>query len=152
MRKRLWIGALVVLISAVAVSVLTTGCESFKPKPPPDPDPPATAPEDTDFPDATGKWDIELRTNGTEFLLLPKSLTMTLVQTGDEVKGHWTLGVVDGDVDEDGNVELLLRVTVEPLFFDFEGEIDEDEDEMSGEWKSNFPPPRDEGTWKAEKD
>ena len=83
--------------------------------------------------------------------MLPGGLSMTLIQTDDEVEGHWTFGEVDGDVEEDGDVEFRFT-SVEPVMFNFEGEVEDDGEEMSGEWTSTLPPPKHEGTWKAERD
>ena len=145
-----WSSSLLVCVAAVATG-LFLGCEMFKPKPPPAPD---VSPPDADegVSGISGTWEIEFKTNGTEFAVVPGGIGMTVIQTDDDVEGNWTLGEVDGEVEEDGDVELTLRSTFAPIVFNLEGEIEDDGEEMSGDWTSSFPPPKHEGTWKAERE
>ncbi|NQT93896.1 MAG: hypothetical protein HQ559_14140 [Lentisphaerae bacterium] len=138
-----------VLIVVVAAAAITTGCEAFKSRPK-EPDP---QPKSGDPPNLTGSWDIELRTNGAVYVAAPGGIGMTIIHTDDEIEGNWDLGDVEGEVDTDGEVELKLRMTIAPIsiFFRLKGEVEEDGDTMSGDWIATLPPPRDEGTWKAER-
>lgn len=164
MRKRQewWLATVMLVSVAVIGGMLFAGCEYFKPAPQEPPPPPPGNQDDDDgdqdepqgkYPDITGKWDVELRTNGTKWV----DIAMTLTMDEDDIGGNWNItgggppigGDVEGDIDEDGDVDLDLKIGGTTAL-GLKGEANDDGDEMDGKWTGG--PASSDKKWDAEKD
>jgi len=104
-------------------------------------------------PNLTGDWE------GTMYLESdPFGILMELEQEGTELSGTWSfddgsgLANLDSSSEVDGNdVTINFTVPVYGIEFEYEGEINDDFDEMEGTYVSTMGSSVITGTWEAEK-
>ncbi|NQT93898.1 MAG: hypothetical protein HQ559_14150 [Lentisphaerae bacterium] len=161
-KQQEWWLTMVLVVSVIAVGgMLVTGCELFKPTPPEPPPPPPNGEENGDgeeqqqseYLDISGEWDATLKTGGVKIM----EIKMTIIQDEDDLDGSWLAGPLggelDGELEKDGDVELKLKWNpgAEVTVFVFEGEVEDDADEMDGKFEEKIGTMR-TGKWEAEKD
>lgn len=167
-RHEWWLRALLVLSVAIVGGMLVSGCELFGwwgQQDDPPPPPPAANDEDdqsedkddeseADVVSVEGKWEGELRTNGTK----SADVELDLTQDGDDVGGTWSIppygGSVDGEIDDGDDVDLDLESGGDTIF-NLEGDVKSDGDEIKGDWTRKDAAPAelgDGGSWEVERD